>query len=90
MKEFGVQESWIQFLKLSYQSLPNVYNIRTASILSPLYLSENGDTLILIWDNADQAILYKMRDNTVEKTRITNEVRLSLSMVYVESLVPTC
>jgi hypothetical protein len=27
MKEFGVQDSWIQFLKISYQSLPIVYDV---------------------------------------------------------------
>jgi hypothetical protein len=90
MKKFGVQESWLQILKISYLSLPIVYNVRSLSILFPLYFSENGDTLILAWNTADQAILYNLRDNTVEKTRITIKVMLSLSMVYVESLVSTC
>ncbi|CAJ2669685.1 unnamed protein product [Trifolium pratense] len=91
MKQFGVQESWIQLLKISYHTLRIVYNVRLQSILFPLYLSENGDTLILMSNEGDhQAILYNLRDNTVEKTRITNKVTLFLSKDYVESLVSTC
>jgi F-box interacting protein len=91
MKEFGVQESWIQFLKISYQGLPIVYNVSCSrSLLFPLCLSENGDILVLAWDRGKQAILYNLRDNTAEKTRYTNYFRWFGSKEYVESLVSTC
>jgi len=55
--------------------------------LFPLCLSENGGTLILACDEYEQAILYNLSDNKVEKTRITNKIEWSLSKDYVESLV---
>ncbi|XP_045809916.1 F-box/kelch-repeat protein At3g23880-like [Trifolium pratense] len=86
MKEFGVQESWIQFLKISYQDLPIVYNVCSRLPLFPLCLSENGDTLVLAWDRGKQAILY----NTAEKTGYTDNCKWYGSKEYVESLVSTC
>ncbi|KAK2427632.1 F-box/kelch-repeat protein [Trifolium repens] len=91
MKEFGVQESWIQLLKVSYQSLPIVYNVSCSrSVLFPLCFYENSDTLVLAWDRGKQAILYNLRDNTAEKTGYTNYFRWFGSKEYVESLVSTC
>ncbi|XP_039683767.1 F-box/kelch-repeat protein At3g23880-like [Medicago truncatula] len=92
MKEFGAQESWTQFLKISYQSIQIDYNVISNSLemfLFPLCLSENGGTLILACNEYEQAILYSLRDNVVEKTRITNKIEWSLSKDYVESLVST-
>ena len=92
MKEFRAQESWIQFLKISYQSLLIDYNVISNSLemfLFPLCLSENGGTMILTCDEYEQAILYSMSDNRVEETRVTNKIEWSLSMDYVESLVST-
>jgi F-box interacting protein len=91
MKELGVQESWIQLLKVSYQSLPIVYNVSCSrSVLFPLCFYENSDTLVLAWDRGKQAILYNLRDNTAEKTGYTNYFRWFGSKEYVESLVSTC
>lgn len=91
MKEFGDQESWTQFLKISYQSLPIDYNVISNSrmVLFPLYLSENGGTLILACDEYEQGILYNLSDNRVEKTRITNKIEWFIAKDYVESLVST-
>jgi len=86
MMEFGVEESWTQFLKISFQSLPLVPNHRRLCLF-PVCLSENGDTLILACGQRKQAILYNLRDNIVEKTRITNEIEWFFSKDYVESLV---
>ena len=57
-------------------------------LLFPLCLSENGDTLILANSHEDQAIIYNIRDNRVELTKITNHIQWLLSENYVESLVP--
>ncbi|XP_058739597.1 F-box/kelch-repeat protein At3g23880-like [Vicia villosa] len=83
MMEFGVQESWTQFLKISYEDLQIEYDFSQYSyqyFLHPLCLSEDGDTIILAGSQEEQAFLYNWRDNRVEKTRITN---------YIESLVST-
>jgi len=97
MKEFEVDESWTQFLKISYQSLPIPYNGDKGSSLQypcplsffPLCLSENGDTLILAWEEGNSAILYNLRDNRGEEIRISNLVRWFCAKNYVESLVST-
>ncbi|GAU25539.1 hypothetical protein TSUD_259720 [Trifolium subterraneum] len=82
MKNFGVQDSWVQLFKISYQPFFN-----WAELL-PLYLSENGDTLILACD-VDKAFIYNCRDNKAEKIRITNSILWSQANDYVESLVST-
>jgi len=78
MKDFGVQESWIQLFKISYQSFSSCYKyLGTGSIfrwlnLVPLCLSKNGDTLILA-NRADQekAFIYNCKDNIAEQIQIT-------------------
>ncbi|CAK8544163.1 unnamed protein product [Lathyrus sativus] len=90
MMEFGVEESWTQFLKISYESLdidPYYMGRRFYLIpLVPLYLSENGETLILATSLEDQAILYNIRDNNSVKTRITNNISWFSVKNYVKSL----
>jgi hypothetical protein len=54
-----------------------------------LCLSENGGTLILACRDGEQAILYNLSDNTVEKTRNTDTVEWFRAKNYVESLVWT-
>jgi F-box interacting protein len=83
MKEFGVQESWTQFLKISYHNLEIYFDFRHLYLL-PLCLS--GDTLILTNDQDRQAILYNWKDNRVERTKITNRTWWSSVKGYVESL----
>ncbi|PNX76989.1 F-box protein [Trifolium pratense] len=82
MKDFGVQESWLQLFKISYENFAQVN-------LLPLYLSENGDTLVLANDKQDEAFIYNCRDNKVEKIRIANRIKWSEAKNYVESLVST-
>ncbi|XP_058741570.1 F-box/kelch-repeat protein At3g23880-like [Vicia villosa] len=96
MMEFGVQESWTQFLQISYLDLRISvldfirHNFGDKEMfMVPIYLSENDDTLILASRLEEQAILYNMRDNTVERTRITNRIRWLFVKEYVESLVST-
>jgi F-box interacting protein len=82
MKDFGVQESWLQLFKISYDNFAQVN-------LLPLYLSENGDTLVLANDEHGEAFIYNRRDNKVEKIRIANRIEWAESKDYVESLVST-
>lgn len=82
--------------KISYQTLQidnNVFNYLVLYtcplLLFPLCLSENDNVLILAWNLNKQPIIYKFRENRVEKTRFTNEIRWFLIKDYVESLVST-
>jgi F-box interacting protein len=91
MKDFGVQESWIQLLKISYQNIYSSQYLLTFETMEflPLYLSKNGDTLILTNDKNDTAFIYKCRINRGEPIQITNKVRWLWAKDYVESLVLT-
>ncbi|CAI8614943.1 unnamed protein product [Vicia faba] len=91
MMEFGVEESWTQILKISYESL-NIqsYFMDRRFYLMPLYLSENSETLVLAHNLEDQAIIYNIRDNTAQRTRITNKISWFSIKNYVESLVSIC
>jgi len=77
MKKFGVEDSWTQFLRISYHNLQIDYDYSFETTkchfqLVPVLLSEDGDTLILKSILEDfQAILYNWRSNTVERTNIT-------------------
>jgi hypothetical protein len=79
--EFGVEQSWTQFLKISCQNLER-YNE-----LFPLYLSENGHTLILLGPGGNYVILYNMRENRVEKA---SGYTWCHAKDYVESLASIC
>jgi hypothetical protein len=76
MKKFGDGDSWTQFVKISYQNLQVDYdysdeNTKYCFVLMPLFLSEDGDTLILSCSQELEAILYNWRDNRVQRTKIT-------------------
>jgi F-box interacting protein len=94
MKEFGVEESWTQFLKISYLNLQvKVYcfmDTGYVSHLTPLCLSENGDTLIFAVDNSKEAILYDLRNNRVKRTVNTDMIKMCTVNGYFESLLSTC
>jgi hypothetical protein len=94
MKEFGVEECWTQFLKISYLNLQvQVYcfmDTDYVSHLTPLCLSENGDTLIFAVDNSKEAILYDLRNNRVKRTVNTDMIKMCPVNGYFESLVSTC
>ncbi|PNX86685.1 F-box protein [Trifolium pratense] len=81
MKDFGVQESWIQLFKISHQDFYIWLD------LLPLYLSENGDTLLLANVKHNEAFIYNCRDNKVEKIEIANNIMWPKAKNYVESLV---
>ncbi|XP_058732562.1 F-box/kelch-repeat protein At3g23880-like [Vicia villosa] len=97
MKKFGVEESWIQFLKINYHILGLDYDI---SFL-PLFLSKDGDTLGLCSSQNEVAILYNLRDNSMRRIEVKvhktiidskthNSLYLSLAQGYVESLISVC
>ncbi|GAU20754.1 hypothetical protein TSUD_239480 [Trifolium subterraneum] len=91
MKDFGVQESWIQLFKISYQNIhssDHLLKFKRMQFL-PLYLSENMDTLILANDENDIAFIYNCKDGRVERIRIPDKIWWFLAKDYVESLVAT-
>ncbi|XP_045797691.1 F-box/kelch-repeat protein At3g23880-like [Trifolium pratense] len=76
MKKFGVEDSWTQFLKISFHNLQVECNFSKPRMmhyfeLVPLFLSENGDTLALTSIGDSNAILYNLSDNRVEQTKFT-------------------
>ncbi|KAI5428564.1 hypothetical protein KIW84_033527 [Lathyrus oleraceus] len=76
MTKFGVQDSWTQFLKISYDNLQIDYDYSNEDIkyefeLVPLYLSKDGDTLVLKSSQEYPEILYNWRNDRVERTKIT-------------------
>jgi F-box interacting protein len=94
MKNFGVQDSWIQLFQISYQE-----NFFRWMDLLPIYLSENHHTLILAKDqgpaneDAHEAFIYNHKYNRVEKIGkikgITSYIHWHEANDYVESLVST-
>ncbi|CAJ2662670.1 unnamed protein product [Trifolium pratense] len=100
MKKFGVEDSWTQFLKVSCHNLQidddlsDEHFIKYSLRLEPLFLSEDGDTLVLDYCQDFQAIIYNRRNNRVERTNITALRRINddgigrcTSKYYFESLV---
>ncbi|XP_058739930.1 F-box/kelch-repeat protein At3g23880-like [Vicia villosa] len=83
MKIFGVQDSWFQFLKISYHNLQIDYNYSDNGYkyvfdIVPLFLSENGDTVILhCSQEVSQDIIYNWRNSRVERTNITARKRIT-------------
>ncbi|RHN51287.1 hypothetical protein MtrunA17_Chr6g0466931 [Medicago truncatula] len=92
MMEFGVQESWTQFLKISLQDLQIDQNLHL--FLFPLYLSESDNTLIMAInrqgydDHNSHAIIYNWIDKRVEQiTSGDNEILWFYTKDFVESLI---
>jgi F-box interacting protein len=106
MKKFGVEESWTQFLKISYHDLQldydfSIYTLKYHLQFLPLFLSKDGDTLILYSSEEREAIIYNWKDRRVEQTGVTVDKTIiyngtnsylswDLSKGYVESLVSIC
>jgi len=76
MKEFGVEDSWTQFLKISYHDLQLNLDFSDDTLkyylqFLPLFLSKDGNTLVLHSSQEMEAILYNWRDCSVERTGVT-------------------
>ncbi|RHN66471.1 putative F-box domain, galactose oxidase/kelch, beta-propeller, F-box associated interaction [Medicago truncatula] len=96
MLEFGVQDSWIQFLKISFQDLQIDYGISdlleygSQLFLFPLYLSESDNTLIMASNQPSHAIIYNWRDKRVDQIKsLDNVIMWFQTRDYFESLVST-
>jgi F-box interacting protein len=89
MKEFGFEESWTRFLKISYTSFGNFRTSWFPLTLFPLCLSDNGDTLIVVCEQHHSAILYNLKYDRGENIRISNLIQWFCAQNYIESLVPT-
>jgi len=93
MKEFGVEESWTRFLKISYHNLQIDIDDRYDDICCnwlPLCVSEKSGTLLLINRHERQAIIFNWKDNRVETLEMITAYMLSNCQEYVESLVSYC
>jgi hypothetical protein len=73
-----------QLFRISYLNLEMTISSGRHTPLLPVYHLKNGDTLILAHCIYDQAIIYKQRENRVDRIRNSNGVSL---FSYIESLV---
>ncbi|KAH1239329.1 hypothetical protein GmHk_08G023792 [Glycine max] len=80
MKEFGVEKSWTQLLKVSYEHL------QSYSLL-PLWMSENEDVILLESVGGYKFVLYNRRDNRVDWSEVFYDKLVLRSYDYVQSLV---
>ncbi|KEH22370.1 hypothetical protein MTR_7g445580 [Medicago truncatula] len=64
MKEYGVEESWTQLFKMSYQNLP-MLKTDPGFQLACLYV--NGDMVIFENKFCNRAFIYNLKDRTVER-----------------------
>lgn len=88
MKEFGDENSWTQFLKISYNNLQIDYPFNGFNLsLLPLCYSEKNDTLLLTNQYREGSILYNWKDNTLEKI---HGPWFYTCVNFVESLVSYC
>jgi F-box interacting protein len=85
MKDFGVQDSWIQLFTISYHCQP-FFKLWD---LLPLYLSENHCTMIFANEKDKEAVIYNRRHNSAARIVISNKILWSQASDYVESLVST-
>jgi F-box interacting protein len=104
MKKFGDEESWIQFLKISFHDLQLDFSEdtpKTCFYIVPLFLSKDGDTLVLHCNGKKQSILYNWRDHRVKKTGVSvhktviddetyNWLSWDFTYSFVESLISIC
>jgi F-box interacting protein len=104
MKIFGDEESWIQFLKISFHELDYVFSEdtpKTCFYIVPLFLSKDGDTLVLHCNGKKQSILYNWRDHRVKKTGVSvhktviddetyNFLSWDFAYSFFESLISIC
>ncbi|GAU13869.1 hypothetical protein TSUD_261960 [Trifolium subterraneum] len=75
MKKFGDEESWTQFLKISFHDLQLNCNFCNETQtyyfnIRPLFLSKDGDTLVLR-TIPDEAILYNWREGRVKTAGVS-------------------
>jgi len=91
LTEFGDEKSWTQFLKFSHHNYPmhNDFVGNPVSKLKPLYISQNGNILVLKSNLIDGEIVYNRRTNKGKKIRINKPIRWFSIKAYVESLVST-
>ncbi|XP_045797808.1 F-box protein CPR1-like [Trifolium pratense] len=99
MKEYGVQESWTQVFKISYQNLamqlpirllvePPMLNIRYGHRYQLMCLYINADIVIFASKHCKKSFIYNLKDKTVVKIKSRYTIRwFHDSKDYVESLV---
>jgi F-box interacting protein len=91
LTEFEGEKSWTQFLKFSHRNFPMNYDLVGTSFskLTPLYISKNGNTLVLKSNIKDGEIVYNRITNKGKKIRINKAICWFSIKGYVESLVST-
>ncbi|RHN58306.1 putative transcription factor WD40-like family [Medicago truncatula] len=88
MKCFGNRDSWVKLFKFGYENFPSANQLQCLDF-SPVYLSQDGDKLILVRGDgvAEEAFVYYHRDNRVSRIGIANNLLWTEAMSYVGSMV---
>lgn len=87
MKEYGVHESWKQLFKISYYDMP-INNIAPGFPLACLYMNMNdGKVIFATGIRYPVAIIYNLREYSIERINTNCIQGLSYANDYVESLV---
>lgn len=87
MMEFGIQNSWTQFLRIRYTDL-DIHRTHR-HFLVPLCLYDSGIVLVQGAKDARlQVIVYNSSENRIEKTRMHKQIKWIFNQNYVESMVP--
>ncbi|XP_057427578.1 F-box/kelch-repeat protein At3g06240-like [Lotus japonicus] len=87
MREYGVRESWTRWMSISYE------NLRCEGFLYrpvPMFLSEDGNILLLALNEDLEFIKYNIRDDNIEYISNPNEEIWLEAIGYVQSLVFPC
>jgi len=85
MKEYGVQNSWTQLFKISYQNLP-IRNID--NWFEPMCFYVTGDSVILATNEYGiHTFIYNLKNKSSERIKIRNCILWLEAKEYVESLV---
>ncbi|PNX87367.1 F-box protein, partial [Trifolium pratense] len=76
LKKFEDEESWTQFLSISFHDLQLNCDFSNEMLkyyfsIRPLFLSKDGDTLVLHSHAEEHAILYNWRDHRVERSGVS-------------------
>ncbi|XP_057443759.1 F-box/kelch-repeat protein At3g23880-like [Lotus japonicus] len=81
MKEFGVHQSWTQLFSISASEKISWWPCFA------MFMSDSGDALLLSVSTLSQGVLYTLRDNKLQGTKIDNEIDDCYAENYIESLV---
>ncbi|KAJ1382728.1 F-box-like domain superfamily [Sesbania bispinosa] len=89
MKEYGVENSWTQLLRINYTDHPNDWWVEF-TMYPLLRILDNGDVFLIAthgYGSTCGAVFYHKKSNKVENVKISRRLTWIYHMDYVQSLV---